>query len=65
MIQKTHRMVVVRQMFLTLRHAAVTIQAFTRGTSARFRYRLVGISSKPGFEYVLIIIFFAIAAFRR
>uniref|UniRef100_G3PH09 Methyl-CpG binding domain protein 3b n=1 Tax=Gasterosteus aculeatus aculeatus TaxID=481459 RepID=G3PH09_GASAC len=40
-IQKTHRMVVVRQMFLTLRQAAVTIQAFTRGTSARFRYRLL------------------------
>lgn len=42
-IQKTYRMVVVRQLFLMIRQATITIQAFTRGTLARRRYRLVSI----------------------
>lgn len=42
-IQKTFRMVVVRQLFLMIRQATITIQAFTRGTLARRRYRLVSI----------------------
>lgn len=42
-IQKTYRMVVVRQLFLMIRQATITIQAFTRGTLARHRYRLVSI----------------------
>ncbi|KAM8874944.1 unconventional myosin-Va isoform 2-T2 [Spinachia spinachia] len=40
-IQKTRRMVAVRQMFLMIRRATVTIQAFARGTLARFRCRLL------------------------
>lgn len=42
-IQKTYRMVVVRQLFLMIRQATIIIQAFTRGTLARRRYRLVSI----------------------
>lgn len=42
-IQKTYRMVVVRQMFLMIRQATITIQAFTRGTLARQKHRLVSI----------------------
>lgn len=42
-IQKTYRMVVVRQLFLMIRQATITIQAFTRGTLERRRYRLVSI----------------------
>lgn len=42
-IQKTYRMLVVRQLFLVIRQAAVTIQAFTRGALARRRYRRVRI----------------------
>ncbi|XP_068447209.1 unconventional myosin-Va [Clinocottus analis] len=38
-IQKTFRMVAVRQLFLMIRQASITIQAFTRGTLARSRYR--------------------------
>ena len=40
-IQKTYRMVAVRQLFLMIRQATLTIQAFTRGTLARRRYRQV------------------------
>lgn len=40
-LQKTYRMVVVRQLFLMIRQATVTIQAFTRGALARRRYRRV------------------------
>lgn len=42
-IQKTYRMVVVRQLFLMIRQATITIQAFTRGTLTRRRYRLVSV----------------------
>lgn len=44
MIQKTYRMVVVRQLFLVIRQAAVTIQAFTRGALVRRTYRQVSVS---------------------
>ncbi|XP_053369794.1 unconventional myosin-Vb [Clarias gariepinus] len=40
-IQKTYRMVKVRQLFLTTRKATITIQAFTRGMQARHAYRMV------------------------
>lgn len=46
-IQKTYRMVAVRQLFLMIRRATVTIQAFTRGTLTRRRYRMVSISASP------------------
>lgn len=46
-IQKTYRMVVVRQLFLMIRDATVTIQAFTKGTLARRRYRQVSIQCRP------------------
>lgn len=42
-LQKTYRMVAVRQLFLVIRQATVTIQAFTRGALARRRYRRVSI----------------------
>lgn len=42
-IQKTYRMVEVRQLFLMIRQATVTIQAFARGALARRRYRQVSI----------------------
>ncbi|XP_034035082.1 unconventional myosin-Vb [Thalassophryne amazonica] len=38
-LQKTYRMLVVRQMFLLIRQATVTIQAFTRGSKARRKCR--------------------------
>lgn len=40
-IQKTYRMVKVRQFYLTARKATITIQAFTRGMQARRAYRMV------------------------
>lgn len=40
-IQKTYRMLVVRQLFLVIRNATITIQAYTRGTLTRRRYRAV------------------------
>lgn len=40
-IQKTYRMVIVRQLYLTARKAAITIQAFARGMQARHAYRMV------------------------
>lgn len=42
-IQKTYRMLVFRQLFLVIRQAAVTIQAFTRGALVRRSYRQVGV----------------------
>lgn len=46
-IQKTYRMVAVRHLFLMIRQATITIQAFTRGTLARRRHRQVSIRSQP------------------
>lgn len=40
-IQKTYRMVIVRQRYLTARKATITIQAFAKGMQARRAYRLV------------------------
>lgn len=42
-IQKTYRMLVVRQLFLMIRQATITIQAFSRGALARRGYRQVRI----------------------
>ncbi|XP_016395799.1 unconventional myosin-Va-like [Sinocyclocheilus rhinocerous] len=38
-IQKTYRMLAVRQLYLTIREATIKIQAFIRGTQARRIYR--------------------------
>ncbi|TRY62309.1 hypothetical protein DNTS_025855 [Danionella cerebrum] len=38
-IQKTYRMLAVRQLFITIRKATIKIQAFIRGTQARCIYR--------------------------
>lgn len=46
MIQKNYRMVVVRQLFLMIRQATLTIQAFSRGTLARRRHRRVSASAE-------------------
>lgn len=54
-IQKTYRMVVVRQLFLMIRQATVTIQAFTRGALARRAYRQV--SASPAAPKFLIVSF--------
>lgn len=40
-IQKTYRMIIVRQLYLTARKATITIQAFARGMQARRAYKMV------------------------
>lgn len=40
-VQKTYRMLAVRQLYLTIREAAIKIQSFIRGTQARRIYRQV------------------------
>lgn len=40
-IQKTYRMLAVRQLYMTIREATIKIQAFIRGTQARRIYRQV------------------------
>lgn len=46
-------MVVVRQLFLMIRQATIIIQAFTRGTLARHRYRLVSIQQPYHLDYTI------------
>lgn len=50
-IQKTYRMLVDRHVFLLVRQATITIQAFVRGTLTRRHYRRVRVLSS---DYVLI-----------
>uniref|UniRef100_A0A8C1XI12 Methyl-CpG binding domain protein 3b n=1 Tax=Cyprinus carpio TaxID=7962 RepID=A0A8C1XI12_CYPCA len=45
-IQKTYRMLAVRQLYLTIREATIKIQAFIRGTQARRIYRQVKAHSR-------------------